>query len=556
MKKNIISLAAYILTALPLWGVGGGLLAACSDDDFCGDPEKDWSGTSTFFASVDAQGFGTYFTPAVGRVGDPMPFYDQQSGDFKVLYLQEFDNNMSHRFHPIWAVSTKDGAHYESLGEIIPFGTNDYQQDAALGTGCAYEKDGTYYVYYTGHNGNCNNREVVMRATSSDFKTWTKDELWALNGPDFGYSGNDFRDPQIFVADDGLYHMLISTYPVNGGDPVFAEFKSGDLQSWEHVGRIRMIWDRMLECPDVFKMGDYWYLVYSESFRASWSRKVKYMMAPTFDELKRCFNDGPKWPADGHEGVLDSRAFYAGKTASNGTDRYIWGWCPFRSGADLHEKNVNVGAGDGNEPNWSGALICHKLIQHADGTLTLGAVPAMAAKYHQEQPLTVMASNGATLSGDNRGATLSGDDAYVLYNRLGTCNHITFTVKTSNNWDKFGISFVRGTDSKKYYTIVVNPEDENHRKVNFEQEGEEGKGFIEAADGYWFERPADNIYSIDIYTDNSVLVMYVRSTSGRSQGENDVCTYTQRIYGIQKNCWSVNNYGGSVTVSDVHVSQQ
>ena len=54
MKKNIISLAAYILTALPLWGVGGGLLAACSDDDFCGDPEKDWSGTSTFFASVDA----------------------------------------------------------------------------------------------------------------------------------------------------------------------------------------------------------------------------------------------------------------------------------------------------------------------------------------------------------------------------------------------------------------------------------------------------------------------------------------------------------------------
>ena len=556
MKKNIISLAAYILTALPLWGVGGGLLAACSDDDFCGDPEKDWSGTSTFFASVDAQGFGTYFTPAVGRVGDPMPFYDQQSGDFKVLYLQEFDNNMSHRFHPIWAVSTKDGAHYESLGEIIPFGTNDYQQDAALGTGCAYEKDGTYYVYYTGHNGNCNNREVVMRATSSDFKTWTKDELWALNGPDFGYSGNDFRDPQIFVADDGLYHMLISTYPVNGGDPVFAEFKSGDLQSWEHVGRIRMIWDRMLECPDVFKMGDYWYLVYSESFRASWSRKVKYMMAPTFDELKRCFNDGPKWPADGHEGVLDSRAFYAGKTASNGTDRYIWGWCPFRSGADLHEKNVNVGAGDGNEPNWSGALICHKLIQHADGTLTLGAVPAMAAKYNQEQPLTVMASNGATLSGIDGGATLSGDDAYVLYNRLGTCNHITFTVKTSNNWDKFGISFVRGTDSKKYYTIVVNPEDENHRKVNFEQEGEEGKGFIEAADGYWFERPADNIYSIDIYTDNSVLVMYVRSTSGRSQGENDVCTYTQRIYGIQKNCWSVNNYGGSVTVSDVHVSQQ
>ena len=164
-----------------------------------------------------------------------------------------------------------------------------------------------------------------------------------------------------------------------------------------------------------------------------------------------------------------------------------------------------------------------------------------------------MASNGY-----NNG-TLSGDDAYVLYNRLGTCNHLSFTVTTSNNWDKFGVSFVRGTDPEYYYTMVVNPENENTRKVNFEQEGyrikihddgeEEkvyGKGFIAAADGYNFARPADNVYNIDIYTDNSVLVMYI----------NDVCAYTQRIYGIQKNCWSINNYGGSVTVSDVRVSQQ
>ena len=535
-----------------------GFTSCSSDDKISGDPAKDWAGTTYFFAPTDAQAFDTYYMPSVGRVGDPMPFYDARTGDFKVLYLQEFDNNMTHRFHPIWAVSTKDGASYESLGEILPYGTNDYQQDAALGTGSCFEKDGTYYIYYTGHNGNCKNREVVMRATSTDFKTWTKDELWTLNGPDFGYSGNDFRDPQVFVAEDNLYHMIISTYPVNGGDPCFAEFKSSDMKNWEHVGRIRMIWDRMLECPDVFKMGDWWYMVYSESFRASWSRKVKYMVARTYEELKNCFNDGPKWPADGHEGVLDSRAFYAGKTASNGTDRFIWGWCPFRSGADIHEKNINVGAGDGNEPNWSGALVCHKIIQHSDGTLTLGAVPAMAAKYNQTVNATVMESNGY-----NNGS-LSGDDAYVLYSRLGTCNHISFKVTTSNNWDKFGISFVRSTDPDYYYTLVVNPEEENARKVNFEQEGyriveewseEEkkmvekkvnGKGFIEGADGYWFERPADNVYNVDIYTDNSVLTLYV----------NDVCAYTQRIYGIQKNCWSINSYGGSITVSDVKVSQQ
>ena len=306
------------------------VLTACSDKKVDGDPARDWTGTTTTFVSEDEQQFTTFYTPSIGSVGDPMPFYDQKAGAFRVLYLQEYVNNMSHRFHPIWAVQTKDGCNYEPLGEIIPYGENDYQQDAALGTGCCYynDKDGLYYVYYTGHNGNCKNREVVMRATSPDFKTWTKDDLWALNGPDYGYSANDFRDPQIFVADDGLYRMVISTYPVWGGDPKFAEFKSADMKNWEHVGMFNMIWDRMLECPDIFKMGQYWYLVYSESFRTPWSRKVKYMMASSWDELKDCFNHGPKWPADGKEGVLDSRAFYAGKTASNGTDRYIWKAAP------------------------------------------------------------------------------------------------------------------------------------------------------------------------------------------------------------------------------------
>jgi len=547
MNTKIFSTFAFMLSAF--------VLTACSDNKVDGDPARDWAGTTTAFTSEDEQQFTTFYTPSVGSVGDPMPFYDQKAGAFRVLYLQEYVNNMSHRFHPIWAVQTKDGCNYESLGEVIPYGDNDYQQDAALGTGCCYynEKDGLYYVYYTGHNGNCKNREVIMRATSPDFKTWTKDDLWALNGPDYGYSANDFRDPQIFVADDGLYRMVISTYPVWGGDPKFAEFKSSDMKNWEHVGMFNMIWDRMLECPDVFKMGQYWYLVYSESFRTPWSRKVKYMMASSWDDLKDCFNSGPRWPADGKEGVLDSRAFYAGKTASDGTDRYIWGWCPLREGGTVHEKNINVGGEkDGDEPKWSGALVCHKLIQHTDGTLTLGPVPALAAKYSQPAAVSVMASNGY-----NNG-TLSGDDAYVLYPRLERHNHISLTVKTSNNWDKFGISFVRSTDPDYYYTMVFNPENENWRKINFEQEGYRvqtaddgtqtktyGKGFISGIDSYGFDRPADNTYKIDIYTDNSVMVMYV----------NDNVCYTQRIYGIQKNCWSVNNYGGTVTVSDVTVKQ-
>ena len=509
------------------------LSASCSDDNYGPDPSKDWAGTTTSFTSNDENGFQTYYNPAIGRCGDPMPFYDQKTKEFKVLYLQEYDNNGA-CYHPFWGISTTDAAHYQSLGEELPTGTSTQQADASLGTGCCVynEQDGLYYIYYTGHNVLLKDVEVVMRATSPDFKTWTKDNAWTLRGADYGYSTVDFRDPQVFRTDDGIWHMVIVS------NLKFAEFTSTDLRTWQHAGQFPMIWDRMLECPDIFRMGDYWYLVYSEGYRAAWSRKVKYMMATSWDALKACFNDpGANWPQDGKEGILDSRAFYAGKTASDGTDRYIWGWCPYRTGATNDDTNVNVGAD--SEPNWSGALVCHRIIQHADGTLTLGEVPAIRTKYDQQQPVSVMASNGYA------NGTLSGDDAYVLYNRLGTHNHISLTVTTSNNWDKFGISLVRGTDSKKYYTLVVNPEWEDERKVNFEQEGEEGRGFIAGIDGYNFPRPADNVYHINIYTDNSVLVMYI----------NDNVCYTQRIYGIQKNCWSLNNYGGSVTVSDVKVAQ-
>lgn len=504
-------------------------LAACSEDHFAGDSAQDWSTTTTFFTPTEESGYVTYWKPSVGRVGDPMPFYDAKAGDFKVLYLQEFDNNDAWCYHPIYGVSTADGVTYHGLGEVLPTGRSKDELDAAIGTGCAVynPNDNLYYIYYTGHT----TQEVVMRATSTDFKSWTKDKAWVLRGADFGYSDVDFRDPQVFQDDNGLWHMIISS------NLRFAEFTSTDLREWNHAGQFScMIWDRMLECPDIFKMGDWWYMVYSEAYRSDWSRKVKYMMAHSLDDLKKCFNEGPQWPADDKEGVLDTRAFYAGKTASNGTDRFIWGWTPYRTGTSIHDKNIAVGAE--GEPNWSGALVCHKLVQHADGTLSVGEVPAMAAKYAQPAEVKVMDSQNFA-SGEING------DGYVLYDRLGYHNHLSFTVTTAGEGDKWGVSFARGSDATKYYSLVVNPEWANgRRKVNFEQEGTEGKGFIVGADGYIFPRPADNIYKVDIYTDNSVVVMYINGEFGT----------TQRVYGLQKNCWSINSYGGNISISDVKLT--
>lgn len=547
MKTMISSIILASCLALPL--------ASCSDSDVAPE-QKDWS-TTTYFYSADAAMQDTYYKPTVGYVGDPMPFFDPVAGDFKVLYLQDFRPNPEGTYHPIWGVSTKDAAHYTSLGELVSCGTLK-SQDAAIGTGSTIydEASKLYYTFYTGNKYKPTGDEsaqAVMVATSADFKTWTKDRTFLLKGQDFGYDKNDFRDPFVFKGDDGKFHMLISTK--KGGKGSLAEFVSDDLKNWTDNGVfMTMMWDRFYECPDLFKMGDYWYLVYSEIHHAV--RRVQYFKGRTLDELKACTaNDVARWP-DAHEGFLDSRGLYAGKTASDGTNRYLWGWCPTRSGKD----NTAVGASPA-EPEWAGNLVCYKLIQHEDGTLTLGEVEAISNKYNKVCEVEVKDQNGMSvverkdaegnLIRDEKGEVikdtiLSGDNAYMLLSRLGSHNKISFTVTTSNEWDKFGISMVRGSDSKKYYTMVVNPENENNRKVNFEEQGVEGKGFIAGIDGYVFARPADNVYNVTIYTDNSICVMYI----------NDVCSYTNRIYGIQKNCWSINSYNGAnVKISNLKISQ-
>ena len=81
----------------------------------------------------------------------------------------------------------------------------------------------------------------------------------------------------------------------------------------------------------------------------------------------------------------------------------------------------------------------HKIIQHEDGTLSLGSVDGILNKYTNNTTLKVMAQSETGVAESNDNYTLSGD-AYVLFNRLNVHNKLTFTVTASSNEDIFGIS--------------------------------------------------------------------------------------------------------------------
>ena len=510
MKPKAIYTATLMTAAMTV-------LPACSEEEPV-ITDRGLADSTEYFQADDAPKQDIYYKPAVGYVGDPMPFYDPVEGDFKVMYLQDYRPNQAVTYHPIWCVSTSDAASYTSLGELIPCGAAT-ELDAALGTGSTIWHEGTYYTFYTAHSPNPAStsgiNEAVMLATSKDFRNWHKDRTLLITGGD-RYSTSDFRDPFVFRGDDGLFHMLVSTRL--NGKGVLAEYTSSDLKDWSDAGVfMTMMWDRFYECPDLFRMGDWWYLVYSEQHDAV--RRVQYFKGRTLDELKSCTaNDAGLWP-DSHEGFLDSRGFYAGKTATDGTDRYIWGWCATRAGND------NLGNAD-----WAGNLVVHRLVQHPDGALTLGEPRAIAESF---APQTRAFDNFTLRDNESR-----------LMPRLGTENRISFTVTASGAWDKFGISLGRGSDSQTFYSVIVNPESDTVRKINFEEEG--GAGFIANTDGYTFHTPQDGIYHITAVIDNSVMTLYI----------NDVAAYTNRVYGAPKNCWSINSYGGCISVSDITVSSR
>ena len=466
---------------------------------------------------------GYYYQPSAGWCGDPMPYYDDNAHAFRIYYLQEFRPNDLATYHPVYAVETRDFVNYGESGEVLPTGGRE-DQDAAIGTGSVIRchKDGLYYLFYTGnkyHPSDWENRQVVMSATSTDGVEWSKTDL-RLNGNEWYYYRNDFRDPEVFRTEDGVYHMLVATG--KDGRNVLAEFISSDCRNWSHKGLfMNTLWDRFYECPNVFKMGEWWYLVYSELHKEI--RRVQYFKSKTYEGLAACTkDDNPVWP-DNHEGYLDSRGFYAGKTASDGSNRYIWGWCPTRR--DNNNTAVN---NDNGEPDWAGTLVAHRLIQHDDGSLTLGEIETVRNWFNDEVSVSTTATSIAA-------------GGSIELPALSDKTHLSFTVTASSAQTKFGVSVAKESWSGRYYSLIVNPEANNMAKVNFEQEGPDAMGFIPYIDGYFFSQPADRVYHIDIYIDRSVLVLYI----------NGQVSYTNRIYGMSGKSWSIKCYDGSIQITAI-----
>ncbi len=354
-----------------------------------------------------------FYKPQDGVTGDFIPFWDK--GEFRLFYLKDYRNQEVYGEGTPWfQIGTRDFVSFTEYGEAIPRGKKE-EQDLYIFTGSVIKAQGQYHIFYTGHNGHLAEQDkpmqAVMHAVSEDLLHWEKRYADTFYADESCYEKHDFRDPFVYYDEArGLYAMLLVVRKKGGGyhAGLTERYVSQDLRNWTDDG---VCYAPGLyinhECPDLFRMGDWWYLVFSEY---SDKTVTRYVMSRS--------PEGP-WVIP-QDDSFDGRAYYAAKTASDGEKRCLFGWIPTKFGED-----------DGSGWMWGGNLAVHELVQRADGTLGCRMPKSVADAFSVTQ---AQAEAVTAASPYGKGETM------LFSNTQGAC-HVNLSIAYTPETRRFGINF-------------------------------------------------------------------------------------------------------------------
>lgn len=372
-----------------------------------------------------------FFQPPEGWVGDVIPF--AREGELNLFYLHE--RREIPKPGTSWSLAvTRDLMTVEDRGTALPHGTDDDADFNAYTGSVVRDASGTHHLFYTGHNPAIRGADgtplqVVMHATGDgDLTSWTKHPEHTFGAP-AGYESGDWRDPFVFFDERrGLWRMLITARRSDGPERrrgVIAQYESSDLLTWKEAAPF---WDPRRyvahECPEVFSIGDWWYLVYSE-FSDAFATRYRMARSP----------EGP-WITPERD-TLDGRAYYAAKSAAWGDRRIFAGWIAGREG------DTDDGAWQ-----WAGTLSLLEAGQNADGTLAF-APPAEILDSFDEEVSAGLGPTALSAPDGHRCAVGAGTlpEQYLL--------RAEFTVTADTA--EYGLLLHASADGDRGYVIRLEP---------------------------------------------------------------------------------------------------
>ena len=474
-----------------------------------------------------------FYKPKDGWVGDTIPF--AHDGKFYIYYLHDErkgNTQDEYGYRTSWnLLITEDGVNVKDCKVVLPVGEYD-DADYACYTGSVIEgNDGNFHMFYTAQN-NYNPKyhrdgkplQYVAHAISTDLINWEKLPELTFGADERIYEPFDWRDPFVFYnEEEKCFDMLLAARlrgasEKNGG--CVGLCRSYDLLHWEAKEPFYNPESYMThECPDLFKLGNKWYLVYS-----TFSEKfvTHYRMS---DKLS-----GP-WTSP-IEDTFDGRAFYAAKTAQAGDKRMAFAWVPTKRGES-----------DFGQYEWGGNLIAHEINQTTDNKLTVkpaeGLINMFNKEFVNEKLNKVEIEN------------YEGEKSYVIDGMKDTCM-IEAVIEFSEGVRSFGIGLRQDSAlANGYYLrfepfynrIVADMWPRRIRGVNQWYVDGDKPFMVELERPFDYKSLKDNKVHIRVVADGSIICLYV----------NDITALTMRAYNLNRTNWGFFVKDGSIRVSDIHM---
>ena len=474
-----------------------------------------------------------FYKPKDGWVGDTIPF--AHDGKFYIYYLHDErkgNTQDEYGYRTSWnLLITEDGVNVKDCKVVLPVGEYD-DADYACYTGSVIEgNDGNFHMFYTAQN-NYNPKyhrdgkplQYVAHAISTDLINWEKLPELTFGADERIYEPFDWRDPFVFYnEEEKCFDMLLAARlrgasEKNGG--CVGLCRSYDLLHWEAKEPFYNPESYMThECPDLFKLGNKWYLVYS-----TFSEKfvTHYRMS---DKLS-----GP-WTSP-IEDTFDGRAFYAAKTAQVGDKRRAFAWVPTKRGES-----------DFGQYEWGGNFIAHEIDQTTDNKLTVKPADGLINMFNNETVNEKI--NKVEIE------NYEGEKSYVIDGMKDTCM-IEAVIDFSEGIRSFGIGLRQdSTLANGYYLrfepfynrIVADMWPRRIRGVNQWYVDGDKPFMVELERPFDYKSLKDNKVHIRVVADGSIICLYV----------NDITALTMRAYNVNRTNWGFFVKDGSIRVSDIHM---
>ena len=460
-----------------------------------------------------------FYRPEKGYVGDVIPYYED--GIYYLYFL--YASRKKYEEGTSWyLVTTRDFIHYKEYGEVLAHGTEE-DQDLNAYTGSIYKNDGVYYLYYTGYNAHSEFRvqgeplQAVMMAKSNNLFTWEKLPEKTFYASEDYYEFSDWRDPFVFWNEERKeYEMLLAARQRKGSGRkrgCVGLCRSDNLLDWKASEAYYAPGLYMThECPEAFRMGRWKYLLFS-TFSERFATHYRIVGAAEGDFVS------PR------EDTFDGRGFYAGKTASDGEKRFIFGWVPTKK-----EEN------DYGDYEWAGNLVVHELMQRKNGILYAG-MPSVIKRYFQQEVPFLLNKICGNLSKEKNGRfRMNGRNLFsaaVTEEELpGRCL-ITAKMCFEEGTRALGILLRSDGEAEQSYYIRLEPYrnrmvfDMWPRKIKGENEDtweiNGDKPFFPELERDCPLKPGEE-YVVSVLVDDTVCVVYVEGMTAM----------TSRIYNIKR----------------------